>query len=152
MLLAESAAQVMRAAAAASHPLETGGILVGVHVRDQPWVTAAIEVPSDERGVGHYRLPGRTTRAAVIEAQRTDPRVGYLGDWHSHPHDIGPSAIDIGSLAMMTMAHIATPNPLLIVVRRLDDRAYALDVRRMRLGVPIACAVTLSGDLSPEQH
>ncbi|WP_368681769.1 Mov34/MPN/PAD-1 family protein [Mycobacterium intracellulare] len=151
MLLAESAAQVMHAAAAASHPLETGGILVGVYVRGQPWVTAAIEIPSEERGVGHYRLPGRTTRAAVIKAQRTDSRVGYLGDWHSHPRDIGPSAIDIGSLAMMTMAHIATPNPLLIVVRRRDC-AYALDVRRMRLGVPISCAVTLSGDLSPEQH
>lgn len=141
----------MRDAAAASHPLETGGILVGVHAGGRPWVTTAIEIRSEERGVGHYRLPGRTTRSAVLEAQRTDPRVGYLGDWHSHPRDTGPSAIDMASLAMMSMARIATPNPLLIVVRRRDS-LYALDIRRMRFGVPITCAVTLSGDLPPEQH
>ncbi|MGE2836009.1 Mov34/MPN/PAD-1 family protein, partial [Mycobacterium sp. SMC-4] len=94
LLLAESARATLTAAAAHAHPCETGGILIGVLADGHPWVTAAIEIATTDRGRARYRIPGGATHAAVQRSRATDDRLGYLGDWHTHPADAGPSPTD----------------------------------------------------------
>jgi proteasome lid subunit RPN8/RPN11 len=81
--------------AARSHPLETGGILIGVTADSSPWVTDVREFDSPGRGPAQFILPRGVTQRAVRDARRLDARLGYLGDWHSHPADVPASRTDI---------------------------------------------------------
>lgn len=146
LLLSEKAQQDMTWAAHRSHPIETGGILVGVHVNGQPWVTAAVEILSPERGRRHYKIPARTTQPAVLAAREADPRLGYLGDWHSHPSDSGPSRTDLATLALISIKHPREPNPTMIVVRR-SAKGYNLDARRILAVGHRTCEISMTGDL-----
>jgi proteasome lid subunit RPN8/RPN11 len=150
LVISESAQAAMFAAAARAHPNETGGILVGVHLDKQPWVTRAIEIASPDRGRHHYKIPAGATQPAVHAARRDDPRVGYLGDWHTHPADVAPSPTDLATLAIFSMKHPRTPNPTLVVVRNAGD-SYALDTRRIVTVRPRTCEVRLAGDLTRPQ-
>lgn len=145
-MVSEQAQHDMVSAAMRSHPIETGGILVGVHVGDQPWVTSAIEIPSPERGRRHYKIPGGATQPAVRAAREADPRLGYLGDWHSHPQDLGPSPTDLATLAVHSVRHPLEPNPTMIVVRRCET-GYELDARRILAVSPRTCQISLTGNL-----
>ncbi len=150
LLLSESAQASMIAAAAKAHPNETGGILIGVHTNSgHPWVTRAIEIATNDRGHHHYKIPSGATQPSVHAARRTDSRLGYLGDWHSHPADIGPSPTDLATLAVYSIRHPRTPNPTLIVIRNTTD-GRALDVRRIVTVTPRPCELNLTGDLPPE--
>jgi proteasome lid subunit RPN8/RPN11 len=150
LLLSESAQASMIAAAAKAHPNETGGILIGVHTDGgQPWATHAIEITTNDRGHHHYKIPSGATQPSVHAARRTDPRIGYIGDWHSHPADIGPSPTDLATLALYSIKHPRTPNPTLIVVRNTMDRR-ALDARRIVTVAPRPCEIHLTGDLPQE--
>lgn len=144
--LSESVKAAMVAAAAHAHPYETGGILIGVHLDNQPWVTRAIEIPSPNRSRHHYKIPAGATQPAVHAARRADPRLGYLGDWHTHPADVGPSPTDLATLAIFSIKHPRTPNPTLVVVRNSAD-GYTLDTRRILAIAPRTCEVRLVGDL-----
>lgn len=146
LVVSESAAAAMTAAAARSHPSETGGILVGVHLDGQPWVTASIEIATAERGRHHYKIPRGATQPAVRDARRSDPRLGYLGDWHTHPADVGPSPTDFASLGRISLKHPRSPNPTLVVVRKTSS-GYVLDARRIVALAPRTCALRLVGDL-----
>jgi proteasome lid subunit RPN8/RPN11 len=136
----------MYAAATKAHPNETGGILVGVHLDGQPWVTHAIEVPTPDAGRHHYKIPAGVTQPAVLAARRTDHRLGYLGDWHAHPANVGPSPTDLATLALFSIKHPLTPNPTLVVVRRSGD-TYVLDARRILAITPRQCDLRTVGDL-----
>lgn len=140
----------MTTAAARAHPDETGGILVGVHLDGQPWVTAAIEIDSPDRGRHHYKIPSGTTQPAVRVARGGDPRLGYLGDWHSHPSDVGPSTTDLTTLAIFSLKHPRTPNPTLIVVRS-TAHGYRLDARRIATISPRPCTLRFTGNLPPAE-
>lgn len=146
LVLSESAQAAMIGAATKAHPDETGGILVGVYVDNQPWVTRAIEIPSPHRGRHHYKIPAGATQPAVHHARREDIRLGYLGDWHTHPADVGPSPTDLATLAIFSVQHPRTPNPTLVVARNTTD-GYTLDTRRILSARPRPCEVRLAGDL-----
>lgn len=151
LLLSESAFAAMRTAADAAHPLESGGILVGVYVDGRPWVTRAIELASTDRGHNHYRIPGDATQPAVKAARAEDSRLGYLGDWHSHPADSGPSPTDLASLALVSYRRPRRPNPTMVVIRRRADQ-YVLDARRT-VGIHLrVCDVRLAGDLPNQEN
>jgi proteasome lid subunit RPN8/RPN11 len=146
LLLSEAAQLLMVAAAARAHPCETGGILIGVYVGECPWVTSALEIETNERGRNHYKIPAGTTQAAVLTARLRDPRLGYLGDWHSHPSDVGPSPTDLATLAFISARHPRGPNPTQVVVRK-SGRGYALDARRFSNLTPRSCTIKLTGGL-----
>lgn len=148
LLIAEEAVASMNDAAARSHPHETGGILVGVYVDGLPWVTRMIEIPSPDRGRHHYRIPGATTHPAVKSARKADGRLGYLGDWHSHPADVGPSPTDMASLAFISFRKPKRPNPTMIVVRKRGD-GYVLDARRIVGLHSRTCETRVTGGLEP---
>lgn len=142
--VSESALHSIRASATLSHPLETGGILVGVHTSQYPWVTHAVEVRTGERGHTAYRLPVGATRREVRQLRDLDPRVGYLGDWHSHPMDVPASATD--RLTTATTA-VRTMQPTLLLIARRVEEQYELDLHVAR-GVRLrTCVIILAGDL-----
>jgi hypothetical protein len=131
--VSEAAREALIAAADAADPDEIGGVLVGVmldrgHGAGRPWVTHAVVVASRKRGRSHYELPADARRRVVTRLRKTDSRLGYLGDWHSHPTDVGPSPTDIESIESASVEGDC-PRPLLFLVRRGRKR-YRIDPRQ----------------------
>jgi proteasome lid subunit RPN8/RPN11 len=136
----------MRLAASRSHPIETGGVLIGVHLQGHPWIVTAIEIATDDRGASHFKIPAGATQKAVKGARAADPRLGYVGDWHSHPRDVGPSTTDLTTLGLISIKHPQEPNPALVILRRREV-GYRLDARRVTALRARRCDIHLVGDL-----
>ncbi|MHB8296097.1 MAG: Mov34/MPN/PAD-1 family protein [Acidimicrobiales bacterium] len=138
VLLAESAATMLLRAAAAAHPSETGGLLLGPRSSQRPWVTHVLEVPSARPSPAHYVLPAGLTHPLIACARRVDRRLGYLGEWHVHPVDTGPSRTD-GRTMRRLASHPSKP-PILLLAR-LASSGYDLEghvwsgVRRRQLTI-----------------
>jgi integrative and conjugative element protein (TIGR02256 family) len=135
----------MRDVAAVAHPLEAGGILVGVYSESTPWVTHALQIPSLDVGPAHYVVPAGITRRLVKCARQIDSRIGYLGEWHVHPDDVGPSLTDLRTMRKVGRAQ-EEPRPLLIVVRRTSDD-HVLDARQLVWGQLRKLEIVLCGGL-----
>jgi hypothetical protein len=61
-----------------------------------------------------------------------DPRLGYLGDWHSHPADIGPSSVDSASMRRLGAdVDAGCTHPVLIIARRRGPGIYSFDARQL---------------------
>lgn len=129
---AEQAAETIARAAEAAHPHESGGVLVGVHTHgSRPWVTHALELRSPKATSTFYEVPAGARRKAVARLRRRDPRIGYLGEWHVHPADVGPSAIDAETILRLASNRDAgCDRPLLLVARRTST-GYTLDARQL---------------------
>lgn len=152
VLITETALADVQAFARRRYPCETGGILVGVKARRTVWIVAAIELPG-ESSSRHYEVPEGVTQKAVRQArERLDPRIGYVGEWHSHTDDSGPSATDRSTMRAIAW-FVAAPTwsgPCLILVRRTEAgdlvdgyRASFLRLVRIEL-VPTGPLPTLS--------
>lgn len=111
-----------------AHPQETGGVLLGVLTSGRPWVTHAIEVPSKRPAESQYELPFAIRNHLTAELRQIDRRLGYLGDWHSHPRDLGPSRKDRETIALLVETGDC-PRPLLFLVRR-SGMKYMIDARQ----------------------
>lgn len=147
VLLAESAARLIRETAVRAHPRETGGILVGVWADGRPWVTYACEVESRESGPAHYVLPAGATRGLVEQLHRADPRLGYLGDWHTHPMDAPASGVDRQTLRTLTGTVDSGGGETVLLVARRRLREYVIDAHLAdRCGVRPA-SIVRTGDL-----
>lgn len=149
VLIAERAAGDLRRLARSAHPNETGGILLGVRTAGRPWITLAIEIPTPDRERSQYRLPAGTTTAAVRSARHEDPRLGYLGEWHSHPADVGPSPTDRATMRRLALRSPRTGVVLIIVRHGIDG--HRLDVREMTLPFLRSRRSVTTGDLPPSQ-
>jgi hypothetical protein len=130
--IAEEAAATIVLAAAAAHPDETGGVLVGVHTHgSRPWVTHAVELRSPKATGTFYEVPPGARRKAIARLRRRDPRLGYLGEWHVHPADAAPSPVDTETIARLAADPDAgCHRPLLLVARRTST-GYVLDARQL---------------------
>jgi hypothetical protein len=133
----------MVTAATRAHPRETGGVLVGVLAdalgAGRPWVTHAVEVPSPKSGPSRYELPAGARQRVVRSLRKQDARLGYLGDWHSHPINLDPSGTDATSIASISTTGDCS-RPLLVVLRRrkggyeVDGRQWTgASLRRLRI-------------------
>jgi integrative and conjugative element protein (TIGR02256 family) len=146
--ISEAVAGHLEAAAATTHPFEAGGILAGVLASGRPWVTHVVEVASAAGPrPSYYEFPP-ATRAKVIQLLRkSDSRVGYLGEWHSHPTDAGPSSTDIESVRRIGRASDCS-RPLLVIVRKAAD-LYWLDARQWTGRALRPLRVVVAGNLQP---
>lgn len=144
VLLSESTLERIALAANRSHPLETGGILVGVHTGGLPWITDMVEISTNARGRTSYRIPRGATRSAVRGLRERDPRLGYLGDWHSHPMDVPASPTDRATLVATSAKAMA---PVILLVARRVGSSYSHDVHLARGVVVRPCDASLAGDL-----
>lgn len=152
--VSEKARGAMVTAATTAHPRETGGVLVGVRAgrlgAGRPWVTHAVEVPSPRSGATHYELPASARERVVKRLRKADARLGYLGDWHSHPINIDPSGIDVASVASISTTGDC-PNPLLFVLRRVNG-GYEIDCRQWTGASLRPLRVLDAGPLTPTEN
>lgn len=145
ILISEDARWELIAAAANAAPFETGGVLLGVRAGRDSWVTTVAHLPPEEPTPARYVLPKGATGPAVDVARARDPRVGYLGEWHSHPTGGGPSSSD--RAVMQTLAwYLPFPQPLLIVVAAELD-GYVLRGYTSRLFFLLPTEVVTTGPL-----
>ena len=130
--LSEKAEAEVRRAADEAHPHEVGGVLLGVLVkRHRPWVVEAVVVPSEQARHAYYELPANARPQAVDAARHVDRRLGYLGDWHSHPADVGPSETDRRTMtALAADPEAQCSHPVLLIARRTPT-GYRLDAREV---------------------
>lgn len=148
ILITERAHDLLVAAARAAWPNETGGVVLGVTAGRRPWITTPVELPGP-RGPGHYVVPRGATSTAVKEARNSDPRLGYLGEWHSHTDHQGPSSEDRAAMRMIGWYARRPPlgGPLLIVVRRCADGQQAPSAYVARFPVLRPAELVLTGPL-----
>lgn len=148
--VSEGVADGLARAAERAHPFETGGILAGVLAAGRPWVTHVVEVRS---ATGprptYYEFPAATRANVIARLRSHDSRIGYLGEWHSHPADIGASPTDIES--MRRISQVADcPRPLLIIVRKAEG-SHVLDARQWTGRRLRPVRVVSAGGLHPAQ-
>lgn len=145
ILITELATSAMVAAAHAADPMETGGILLGVRAGGRPWVTAIAEIPSAVPGSSSYVLPQGATGRAVDDARRRDERLGYLGEWHTHPS--GGAASSQDRRMMRTLGwYLPWPQPVMVIVRR-QSLSYELDGYVSRVLILRSAEILLTGSL-----
>lgn len=133
--LTDEASRSIVEASGSAHPKETGGVLLGVLTGRRPWITAAVEIPSAENTGHSFVLRGSDRAREVDRARRADARIGYLGEWHSHPADAGPSGKDISSMLELASDPLSQcSRPVLLIARR-TERGYEFDAHQadMRL-------------------
>lgn len=113
---------------------------------------SAAQVPSTAPRRYVYELPAGVTTPIVRQARESDPRVGYLGDWHSHPADRQASLTDLQTYRRVLRFAFgrAEQAPLLVVVR-LSPGGWVLDVMATRSWrrAPKPVSVTLTGPPAP---
>ena len=137
--ITEAARDTLISAASGAYPFETGGVLIGVFAWGRPWVTHAKEIMTDHRSTNYFELPSGSRNRTVAQLRKKDNRLGYLGDWHSHPCDFGPSSADQNAMAKLAL-NGDCHRPLLFLVRR-DIEVYNIDplqwtgrsLRRLRI-------------------
>jgi hypothetical protein len=127
VMLTDDARSTMVAAAAAVHPAETGGIRIGlIDSTGAPCIVKAVEFRPTEPSRASYVVPEGETTEAIDSARTTDGRLGYVGEWHSHPTD-QPASLTDGT----TMARLAdnadTGIPVLCVLRPMNADVFNID-------------------------
>jgi proteasome lid subunit RPN8/RPN11 len=129
ILLVEDVARDLISWSARRAPQETGGILLGALGDDNPWVMCAVEVRPLRPAPSAYEIPKGITSDLVLAARQEDTRLGYLGDWHSHPADIGASWRDRATYrgAVSFARWHSDTRPIMLVVRRGPD-GWTLEV------------------------
>jgi len=149
VMLTDAARTTLIAAARSSKPEETGGILIGViDERAQPCVIETVEIPSEHPSPLAYRVPEGAT-APIIDAARTrDRRLGYLGEWHSHPSNQPASATDVATMLKLA-AMPDVRHPVLVVARPTGD-GFELDALVTIDGALVATSLVGLGPLAEE--
>lgn len=152
VFISENVVALFRERAELSRPLETGGVLVGVLRDGAPWITAAIEIIDRGRTSASFVIPAGTTPLAVEAARLRDGRVGYLGDWHSHPANVPASGTDRATLRGNARRR-GKPRevPALLVVVRDAGTEWEIDVLRDAGGVQMPAEFVLTGPLADEE-
>ncbi len=106
-------------AASASHPLETGGLLVGYRREEHQVIEAVIQAGPHARHAPDRFEPDHEWQCEQLDSLylRSNGRLAYLGEWHSHPNSSASmSSLDkrtLRSIAKYSPAH--SPHPLMLI-------------------------------------
>ena len=133
----EAVVASLTAAAREAAPEEIGGIALGVERDGEPWITGVVAFAFAKRSANSFVIPAGVTPAVVDELRREDDRLGYLGDWHSHPLNAEASNRDRKTLrSVAARRELETRPAVLLVVRAVGERweidALVDDGRTMR--------------------
>jgi len=105
------------AAAAAAHPRETGGLLLGWWDVGRIVVRRAVEVPDPGATANSWSRDEPRAQSALdtVLAEHQHPWLGYIGDWHSHPAAYGARSQDTASICRASTQYA---QPLVLLVHR----------------------------------
>ncbi len=148
VLVSQSAFEAAVSHARASAPMETGGLLIGVSTADGLWITDAIEIAVATRYRNRFTIPAGVTHTAIDALRDADPRLGYIGDWHSHPLDAPASNRDLTTLAEIALS--ARGRKRIVAVVRCRASRWNLDLWwTPRLRIPRRLDFEFAGPLLP---
>lgn len=150
--ITEAADAAVRKAAVESDPLETGGLLLGVQRDGEPWITAAVEVLDPYRSGSRFEIPAGVTPALVDHVRGRDGRLGYLGDWHSHPLDLPASPTDLQTLARDDRRRRRRHGPALQLLVRATVAGWRLEAVSSRGKRARALPLLLTGPLPASEN
>ncbi len=147
--IAESALAAISAASAAAAPQETGGVLIGTTISERTVVAMAIELFDVGATPEAFTIAEGRVAEAVASARLHDQRLGYVGEWHSHPNGGGVSTTDRAT--MMTIAtHPDVDNPILVVASP-SEPAWNVEAIMASPDATRSISVELCGDIRPEE-
>jgi proteasome lid subunit RPN8/RPN11 len=95
--LSATAARAIVGATAIGLPQEVGGILLGYGQGSRTVVTDVLVLASAQPSFDRFVRDDVAANERLAEYRsrpNVDDAVGYVGEWHSHPSSVGPSAID----------------------------------------------------------
>lgn len=147
--VAESALHTISDACAAAAPLETGGVLVGTTISERIVVAAAIELPDSDATDAAFSITEGSVVEAIDAARASDERLGYVGEWHSHPNGGGVSTTDRATM-MTIAAHPDVDQPILAIASPSGD-AWAIEAMIATPTTTRPVSVELCGDLRPTE-
>lgn len=111
-------------------PHETGGILIGWHEGTNIVVDHFLLVPDLAATNGDYwRRHGQASNSLIEFLDgANDSRLGYVGEWHSHPRPSAASATDICSITAI-VKEARSPVALIVLMLAHDGVAVTADSR-----------------------
>lgn len=110
------------------YPKETGGILVGRLVEDRAKITNSIGPgPNALHKRNKFKRDGDFSQDILDSyVDQSNGEYDYIGEWHSHPQNNGPSSKDVSSMAWIannTDYEVQTPI-LALCIRSNHDKWY----------------------------
>jgi hypothetical protein len=149
--VSERAQLDLREASLHALPDETGGILLGCVIDGRPVVSEVVQLRDGNATPCTYRVPEGRTTEEVANAKRKDSRVGYIGEWHSHVSEIGPSTLDTATMFAVAQDS-GTESPILVLVHPNEPRPTDLAAyTTTRAGLKHVDICT-TGDLPPARE
>lgn len=145
--LTEAAQAQVREFTRGAIPNETGGVLLGCFVDGRPVVSAVVEITDDGATPTTYHVPEGATQDAVSAAKEIDARLGYLGEWHSHPSGAGPSPLDVAAMAALADSDDGATEPVLLIVQPSDGKPERIEAYVTTEGRLKPASICLTGDL-----
>lgn len=116
------AASAATVAAQRALPLETGGFLLGFYSARSIVVAELVHVPDSGATRVSYERSNELAAVELSERRRANQFLGYVGEWHSHPADRGPSWIDRRSIRRLAESS-AMPIALVVLAVPSPDQA-----------------------------
>ncbi len=92
-------------------------------------------------------LPPDARPRTIDELRSTDSRLGYLGDWHSHPCDVGPSSKDIRALRAIARESSGEYEDAVLLVVIRSGKDYHPRALQLKDGQPDTLRLVYAGDL-----
>lgn len=138
VMLNEQAISRMSLEARRPSGVEAGGILVGRPTGSGFYVHDVLVLEDSGAGYAHFTRDEAAAQQALDHylAGSDDPHLGWIGDWHTHPEPLGPSATDKATMGWFTRA---AEHPLLLVVAALGPTRevtfHATITRRLHIGI-----------------
>ena len=133
---------------------EIGGVLVGEHMGQDTFRLADLSV----------QRAGGTKSCFVCEPKRHESflqeffdrtghaftRFNYIGEWHSHPFNEGPSSQDVASLHRIgTSAKYCCPFPVLLLCRHRGRTGWKLESYQWNGARPVQVTLMEIEDIAP---
>ncbi len=116
-------------------PCETGGMLVG-RVNDKGVQILCVTGPGPQaqHSEHEFRRDGEYSQNVLDElVDNAQGEYDYIGEWHSHPANVGPSAKDFQSLRWIAQNNkYAVTNPILGICRKRTGNIWSLEFYVLR--------------------
>lgn len=146
--LSERADRALRDASQEALPNETGGVLLGCIIDERPVISHVVEMRDPQATPSSYTIPEGQVEETVSTAQAHDHRLGYLGEWHSHPSHADPSALDVAT--MLRRQEPGIPNPILLLAYPSAEQTELAAYATTSVGLRHA-DICITGGLPAEQ-